>query len=61
MELKWYEPLAWGICVCVGLYFGHKAPRDVELQSTAPVYFVLNADAQAAKILVEQCKPAEDR
>lgn len=62
-EPKKRFPLGWTFLVIawavIGFVFGYKWPRDVELESTKPVYFLLNADAQAAKILVEQCEPAE--
>lgn len=60
LKLNWYDPIAWGICVCVGRYFGYQTPRDVELESTKPVYFLLNADVQAAKLLVDQCEPVKE-
>jgi hypothetical protein len=60
MNVNWYDPIAWGVCVCVGLYFGYKTPRDVEIESSKPVYFLLNADVQAAKLLVDQCEPVKE-
>lgn len=60
MNVNWYDPIVWGICVFVGAYFGYQTPRDVEIESTKPVYFLLNADVQAAKLLVDQCEPAKE-
>lgn len=64
MNANWYDPIARGICMCacigIGAYFGYQAPRDVELESTKPVYFLLNADVQAAKLLVDQCEPVKE-
>ena len=56
----WFDIFAYAVCVMAGMYFGYQYPRDVELESTKPVYFVLNADAQAAKILIEKCEPVSD-
>lgn len=55
-----YRVLTLAALITAGFFAGYKFPRDVELESTAPVYFLLNADAQAAKILVEKCEPAKD-
>lgn len=47
------------ICLGTGAFWGYQYPRDVELESTKPVYFVLNADAQAAALLVKSCAPSQ--
>lgn len=64
LKLNWFDPIVRGICVCaslgIGAYFGYHTPRDVELESTKPVYFLLNADVQAAKLLVDQCEPVKE-
>jgi hypothetical protein len=48
------------LSMLTGAYAGYHWPRDVELESTKPVYFLLNADVQAAKLLVDQCEPVRE-
>lgn len=49
--------VCWAV---IGFIVGYKWPRDVEIESTKPVYFLLNADVQAAKLLVDQCEPVKE-
>jgi predicted negative regulator of RcsB-dependent stress response len=48
------------IMLASGFYFGYKFPREVELESTAPVEFHYEVTPEAARLLalkyVEGCK-----
>jgi len=47
-----WHPVFWGICILIGYWFGYHAPRDVELESTAPVEIHYEVTPEAARYLV---------